>query len=386
LQQAYSAAVVVMFDRRESARNTLITALAEARGTLSNAKHAGTLGPAEEAERIQNLTNSFLMLAEKCLDEKSLAAAVDPRLQLENFEALGETRDGLTELATQLGDTRRDAFQEKLQRYRASAESLRWLMASLLGLLGLALAGAATLVYRAVVLPMKGRLNSAEESMRVHENLVALGTLAAGLAYEIRNPLTAIKARLFALGELIDKDSPAENQTRVIKREIERLEQTVQDFLDYAKPKAPNPVSTALQPYLEDLRTLVLPEMREREIGFSLGDPTELKVMMDREQVTQVMLNLIRNAEEACKPGDRIVVTSSEHEGKVRLSVMDNGPGIPVEHRERVFEPFFSNKKGGTGLGLAICRTIAVAHRGNLEFETETGRGTTFYFDLPRTV
>jgi signal transduction histidine kinase len=227
-------------------------------------------------------------------------------------------------------------------------------------------------------------LEGTVETLRRADRLATLGTLAAGMAHEIRNPLGAIGGAV----EILDADFPASHPRReffdILRREISRLNTLSGKYLDYARPQAPE-----LRPV--DLNGCVdaSVELVGRSAGRS-GVRIETKLesglaaaLADPLQVHQALVNLLLNGIQAMEEGGVLEVSTARDPAGVAVTVRDHGPGLPEGAGDRIFEPFFSTKPGGTGLGLAIARRIAVAHGGSLTVESVPGEGARFRLLLP---
>ncbi|MBP1643051.1 MAG: multi-sensor signal transduction histidine kinase [Acidobacteria bacterium] len=222
------------------------------------------------------------------------------------------------------------------------------------------------------------------------ERLAYLGTLAAGLAHEIRNPLNSLNLNMQMLSE--DLGNPAAETTgrrllAITSSEIGRLERLVTDFLAYARPRALKLEEVPAIDLLRAAREVTAAQAAARGAEVRIDDESGgARVNVDPEQIQQLLLNLIQNALTATEGAGRrpeIVLSARADEDRVELSVRDNGRGIPDTDKARIFEIFFSTRKGGTGLGLAIADRIALAHGGTLAFETEEGYGARFWISLP---
>jgi signal transduction histidine kinase len=262
---------------------------------------------------------------------------------------------------------------------------------TLLLLVGLAV-GIAGLVRQAFITPLRRQLDQAEEAFDRQEKLASLGILATGVAHEIRNPLTAIKFRLFSLNNALPSGYSQNEDLFVIKNEINRLERIVSDFLQFARPSDPRPVPVPVQELLQETRELLRPELARRKVGIELDPGEALVVEADKQQVQQVLINLIQNAAESMVSAGTVNLRARQGASRfgrqsrpaVMIEVKDTGKGIPPEIEGRLFDPFFSTKEGGTGLGLPIAARIAEKHGGFIMYSTEGNRGTTFTLVLPK--
>lgn len=221
------------------------------------------------------------------------------------------------------------------------------------------------------------------EKLRERERLAAIGAMAAGLAHEIRNPLGAIKGA----AEFLD---PSEGPTdpellKVIIEEVNRLNTVVTQFLDYARPFRAQLTKVHLNSVAQKTVRLVGAAQRNLMIELEL-DPSVPEIEADGEQIKQVILNLILNAQDAserAKAEIRIKTRFLSSRQMVELRVIDRGVGIPRDDLEQIFIPFFTTKQQGTGLGLAVCHRIIMSHGGTIHPESEVGVGTDFVIQLP---
>jgi len=254
--------------------------------------------------------------------------------------------------------------------------------------MGALLAG---LIYRGIIAPLRRGLEESRLIIERQEKLSSLGVLAAGVAHEIRNPLTSIKVRLFTQQGLLNKGTDAFEDNVFITEEISRLEKIVRDLLAFARPSEPEfRVFKASQP-LRELRELFRATLSGQQIELKeefLADP---HIKADPQQLKQVLINLVRNSAEAI--GEKGTVTLRTRTATPRISpgaetyavleVEDTGPGVAPEVQQRLFDPFFTTKADGTGLGLSIAARILEKHGGRLEYQTAPGRGTAFQLVLP---
>ncbi|HWM91008.1 MAG TPA: ATP-binding protein [Thermoanaerobaculia bacterium] len=227
------------------------------------------------------------------------------------------------------------------------------------------------------------------------ERLAYIGTLASGLAHEIRNPLNSLNLNMQMLEEEMEEGAagsmvPGGSGKRLLaitRSEISRMERLVSDFLAYAKPRPLEMEEMPAVRPLERVRELLAGEIQKRGARVEVEDRSGgARVRVDPGQMSQLLLNLAQNALAATEGTGRspvLELTVTRHGPVVALSVRDNGAGIPPEERERVFEIFYSTRKGGTGLGLAIVERIARAHGGRVRVESAVGEGTTVTVTLP---
>jgi len=222
------------------------------------------------------------------------------------------------------------------------------------------------------------------------ERLAYIGTLAAGLAHEIRNPLNSLNLNMQMLEEDLPRGGEGETGRRLLtvtRSEIGRLERLVSEFLRYARPRPLELEEVAAIDLLIAVREVMAGQIAQHGAAVRLVDESEEAcVRVDAEQIRQLLLNLLHNAliatEGTGRPPDILLLARREGE-EVELAVHDNGRGIPPAERDRIFEAFFSTRKGGTGLGLAIAERIARAHGGRLACDSDFGYGTRFVLSLP---
>jgi signal transduction histidine kinase len=224
------------------------------------------------------------------------------------------------------------------------------------------------------------------------EKLASLGMLAAGVAHEIRNPLTAVKAALFTQQRRLQPGSREQADAKIMEREILRLESIVNDFLNFARPTEPELRSVSADLPLRETQLLLQPQLAHSNIELVVEDSSPMWIKADPGQIKQVLINLIQNAAESIGRAGRITLRAREDRKHLEngetevviLEVSDTGRGIPAEVQKRLFDPFFTTKENGTGLGLSIASRIVQKHGGALQFQTHMNHGTTFGIVLPK--
>jgi PAS domain S-box-containing protein len=226
-----------------------------------------------------------------------------------------------------------------------------------------------------------------KEKTLQHEKLAAVGTLAAGLAHEIRNPLNGAQLHVSFLERALKKrgaEGEMMEAVQVVGDEIQRLAVLVSEFLDFARPRPPQRRPTSARMLCERAMQLLAARAAAANVELALDFPSrDPELVVDPSKIEQVLLNLIANAIEALMPQAKgnVILRVRRHPRDVRFEVEDDGPGLPSADAP-IFDPFFSTKPDGTGLGLAICHRIATDHGGDLTVESRPGR-TVFRVTLP---
>ncbi|MFO7595795.1 MAG: ATP-binding protein [Desulfocurvibacter africanus] len=227
------------------------------------------------------------------------------------------------------------------------------------------------------------RLKALERSLAEAEKLAAVGRLAAGVAHEIRNPLSALRGFAQFFLKKLQGVQPDEEYARTMVREADRLNKVITDMLFLARPQSLTPQEVDTTALFEDLRRLLEGEAAKAgaELRFEARTPS---VHADSDGLKQVLLNLIMNSLAALpETGGQVTVTAEPAGNDMLLSVADNGRGFSAEAREHALEPFFTTRAQGTGLGLAIAHKLVQDHGGRLEIESEEGRGAIVRVFLP---
>ncbi len=225
-----------------------------------------------------------------------------------------------------------------------------------------------------------------QEKVRRSERLASLGRLAAGVAHEIRNPLSSIRGFAQYFQKRFSGQAEEEGYATVMIKEVDRLNRVITELLDFAGPREPRRERQPIEAIVENALKLLDPDLSARKIAVVRQYEQDLpQIAVDRDQMTQVFINILLNAIQSMGEGGeiRIALRRRVDPPGVEASVSDTGAGIPPEDREKVFEPFFSRKRKGTGLGLAIVHQIVAGHQGEIGVESEPGHGTTFRITLP---
>jgi len=224
-----------------------------------------------------------------------------------------------------------------------------------------------------------------EEQLRRADRLSALGELSAGMAHEIRNPLGSIKGTAEILRDGVPTDDPKSEFAAILIKEVDRLNGVLEDFLRFAKPAPVEHGRFPLAKVISDVLDLTRQQALRNHIEVRQDLDEERELPGQGEQIKQALLNLVLNALQAMPGGGVLEVSSKNHEQEVQITVRDSGPGITMENRERIFNPFVTTREGGTGLGLAITQRIVHGHDGRILLESTPGQGASFTICLPLT-
>jgi signal transduction histidine kinase len=289
----------------------------------------------------------------------------------------------------------------------AAASGASWSFADGLALgaiaAGVLVGVVAWVIARRVLRVREEAARLAEGRARSAERMAEIGAMTSGLAHEIKNPLSTINLNAQLLGEAIEElpvapDDKGRLTRRVgsLRRETERLQGILMDFLSYAGELRLDVREADLNALVGELVDFYLPQAEKQRVRLRADLSAEVRsgaVRVDVPQVKQAVLNLMLNAVQAMsgsaadRPRELILrtaaVRSKDGRDEVELHVIDTGPGIDSATRERLFKPYFTTKAGGTGLGLATTRRIIEAHGGRIELHSDVGRGTDFVIVLP---
>jgi signal transduction histidine kinase len=354
---------------------------------------SGQITPLER-EILEQMNSSYSVCEQLVAEihDKIQASGPNEKLPPELTERLSQTRRRLFDLSQKLSQAHLEIKKELLAQAHQMVSRLRMTVLGALSLLflsGIALAG---FVYRDMIAPLRRQLVETQAIVDQGEKMASLGLLAAGVAHEIRNPLTAIKAALFTQQKKFQAGSSDYNDIKVVEREISRLERIVNDFLQFARPSDPEMKVMAADLLLLEAKLLLAPQLEKLNIQLLQEPSAPLHVNVDAGQMKQVLINLVQNAADSIGENGVITLRARElrkpllngEKSAVVLEVSDTGRGIPSENQKRLFDPFFTTKETGAGLGLSIAARIVHMHGGRLEYQTQVNHGTTFGIVLPQ--
>jgi len=312
-------------------------------------------------------------------------------IMVDRFGQIQHASEQLLTLTNKLANIRRETLSQSIRKSERSVLILQQVIfGSLVALIFLTGWGA-RVIYRDTIAPLRLKLIESREIAERREKLASLGVLAAGVAHEIRNPLTAIKARLFTQKKALARGTPAYTDGEFIAQEISRLERIVRDFLSCARPAPLQRETISSSELFSQVRELLEQQLKENAIDLTVEPGAEMPIEVDSQQVRQVLINLVQNAADSIGENGHIklrsrsekIALSERVRQAVVLEVEDDGKGIPADVQQRLFDPFYSTKANGTGLGLSIAARIAEQHGGVLQYQTQLNRGTTFGIILP---
>lgn len=217
------------------------------------------------------------------------------------------------------------------------------------------------------------------------DRLKTLGEIAAGLAHEIRHPLASIRGALEIIDARSESGTPECEFSQLAMTEVQRLDNLVWEFLRYARPHMPDLRPTSLHELVERVVALLRVESEQAGVRLEIDRvETASTVFVDALQIEQVLLNVLLNAIQASPPDSCVRVCEAQPDRQQAvIDIVDEGPGIPSEHVDHIFSPFFTTREKGTGLGLAIAHRIVVTHRGDIEVHRTPHRGTCIRIRLP---
>jgi signal transduction histidine kinase len=321
----------------------------------------------------------------------AVAKAGEPADSLAEFAQVRAGSQQLFDLGEALAKAHYRSRNQLLAYANQRLDEMRLAMLGLLGLLFIFGVALAAVAYRDLIAPLRVKLVESQSLAERNEKLASLGMLAAGVAHEIRNPLTAIKAALFLQQKQFRPGTRESADAELVQREILRLERIVNDFLQFARPAEPELATVPADLPLQEVQLLFAAELAKAGINVILESRTTDRIRADVGQIKQVLINLVQNALESIgRDGtitlrarrDRRMLAQRETD-VIILEVADTGKGIPSDVARRLFDPFFTTKENGTGLGLSIAARIVEKHGGALQYQSHANHGTIFGVVLP---
>jgi signal transduction histidine kinase len=226
-----------------------------------------------------------------------------------------------------------------------------------------------------------------EDEIELSRRLAAIGRLTSGVAHEVKNPINAIVVHLEVMRQKLKEIDPdTRRHIDVIGSEIQRLDRVVQTLVDFTRPVELRLVETDLHKLVDDVVILASPAAEQNQVHLERqGGPEPLPTRIDVDLVKQAVLNIVINGVQAMPEGGTMRLDLRREADNAVLSIRDQGHGIPEEVRDKVFNLYFTTKKGGSGIGLAMAYRVVQLHHGSLEFDSVAGEGTTFYLRFPLT-
>ncbi|MCF6248418.1 MAG: ATP-binding protein, partial [Desulfobacula sp.] len=216
------------------------------------------------------------------------------------------------------------------------------------------------------------------------EKLAAIGSLAAGIAHEVRNPLSSIKGYVTFFGSLFESGSENRKAAKLMAEEVDRVNRVISELLEFARPSDLKLKKTDMHALINHSIKIVAHEAESSGIRIVKDIPSDLpEIMADPDRLLQVLLNLYINAIQAIKGEGQLKIRIKHNNIRVRINIYDTGIGIPLQDRQKIFDPYYTTKKNGTGLGLAIAHKIIEDHDGAISVKSQENKGTTFIIYLP---
>ncbi|MGD9076437.1 MAG: ATP-binding protein [Desulfobacteraceae bacterium] len=234
------------------------------------------------------------------------------------------------------------------------------------------------------------RAKELENILRIQDKMSSLGRVAAGIAHEVRNPLSGINIYLGTLEKIYDREDSVEKAKQIfdqLKSASNKIESVIRRVMDFSKPSEPKLVLTDINKPIEEAIGLSSVTLRKRGIKLEKALAEDIQLCRaDPHLIEQLVLNLITNAAEAMKnlDGRKVVkVTSSLENNRITLRISDSGPGVPLHLREKIFDPFYTTKNGSTGIGLSLAHRIITDHGGSLDVAPSKWGGAEFKIEIP---
>ncbi|HQJ08541.1 MAG TPA: ATP-binding protein [Deltaproteobacteria bacterium] len=228
-------------------------------------------------------------------------------------------------------------------------------------------------------------LKDLEKKYYESQKLAAIGQLSAGIAHEVRNPLSSIKMSLQILEKRMQPEGNDLKRFKIAQREVDHLEKLVSDVLIYAKPLDPHKEPSDMRAVVEGALAMVEKSLKDKNIEVHKRFPEDLRsIPVDQAMLRQALINLFQNASDAMEPGGQLTISLKDMKHLITIEIEDNGCGIAEDDLPHLFNPFFTRKSYGTGLGLTQVKKIVDQHGGEIEVTSKMGEGTRFIISLPR--
>lgn len=271
-----------------------------------------------------------------------------------------------------------DQFNQRLQR-----QKLEIIILSIVLIL-VGLGGWLSILTLEGLKGSQSRLLRVEEELRRSERLAALGKMAAGVAHELRNPLSSIKGLALVLKSRFTEDNRDRETATILVQEVERLNRSISELLDYARPQKLRKVQVDLKMLLQKSVSLISMDAEAARIVTTTTFQSSLPlVFADDDKLQQVFLNLFLNGIQAMEGGGLLTIDVSSTKQIIKIVVSDTGCGISKENLEKVFDPYFTTKPEGTGLGMAMSSKIVEEHGGVMRIESKENLGTSVIVEIP---
>ena len=227
-------------------------------------------------------------------------------------------------------------------------------------------------------------IRALELEIQQKNKLAAVGNLAAGVAHEVRNPLSSIRGYATYFGSLFDSDSDNKKAANIMAEEVDRVNRVISELLEFARPMKLELQEVEIFDLVDKALRLIKYEAEMARVNIVKSIEADIpKITIDKDRFTQVLLNIFINGIQAMKTGGNLTVDVLTRENKLRFQISDTGDGISAEDQTNIFNPYFTTKKKGTGLGLAIAFKIIESHGGSIKIESAKGKGTMFVISIP---
>ena len=224
-----------------------------------------------------------------------------------------------------------------------------------------------------------------EDEIELSRRLAAIGRLTSGVAHEVKNPINAIVVHLEVMRQKLQQMDPdTRRHMDVISSEIRRLDRVLQTLVDFTRPVELRLTEMDLRKLVDEVALLASPEAERHNVHIHRETSSEpLPVRIDADLVKQAVLNIVINGVQAMPEGGNLHISTQPNSELATIEVRDEGPGIPAEIRDKIYNLYFTTKKGGSGIGLAMAYRVVQLHNGALEFDSVEGQGATFTFRIP---